>query len=119
MKKQRGLGMLGIMFVCVVIIVGAIGGMKVVPAYLEYYNIKKAVKSIVQSGQAAKGTPAEIREAFERRRAIDDFESVTGKDLDITKQGGDVVISFSYPRKIPLFANVNLLIEFASSSGQL
>jgi uncharacterized protein DUF4845 len=119
MKQQRGMGMFGILIVCIVLIVGAVGGMKVVPAYLEYYNIKKAVKSIVQSGQAAKGTPAEIREAFERRRAIDDFESVTGKDLEITKQGGDVVISFSYPRKIQLFANVNLLIEFAGSSNQL
>ncbi len=119
MKKQRGLGMFGLLIVCIVLVIGAIGGMKVVPAYLEYFNIKKAVRSIVQSGQAAKGTPAEIREAFERRRAIDDFESVTGKDLEITKQGGDVVISFSYPRKIPLFANVNLLIEFTGSSSQL
>jgi uncharacterized protein DUF4845 len=118
-KYQRGMGMFGILIVCIVVIFGAVGGMKVVPAYLEYYNIKKAVKSIVQSGQASKGTPAEIRELFERRRAIDDFESVTGKDLDITKQGGDVVISFAYPRKIQLFANVNLLIEFAGSSNQL
>lgn len=119
MRKQSGLGMIGVLFLCVAIVIGAIGGMKVVPAYLEYFNIKKAVKGIVQSGQAAKSTPGEIRELFERRRAIDDFDSVTGRDLQITKSGNDVEISYSYQRKIPLFANVNLLIDFSGSSSQL
>jgi uncharacterized protein DUF4845 len=119
MKKQSGMGMLGVLLLCIVVVFAAVGGMKVVPAYLEYYNIKKAVKAVIDSGQASKATPGEIREFFERRRAIDDFESVTGKDLEITKNGGEVVISFSYPRKIALFANVSLLIEFSGSSGQL
>ena len=119
MKKQAGLGFIGLLLICVAIVLGAVGGMKVVPAYIEYFNIKKAVKSIVQSGDVNKTTPAEIRAAFERRRAIDDFESVTSKDLEITKQGNEVVVSFSYPRKIPLFANVNLLIDFSASSNQL
>jgi hypothetical protein len=116
MRKQSGLGMFGMLILCIVLVIGAVGGMKVVPAYLEYFNIKKAVTGIVQSGEARKSTPAEIRQAFERRRAIDDFESVTGKDLEITKSGNDVVISFAYPRRIPLFANVSLVIDFASTT---
>jgi uncharacterized protein DUF4845 len=116
MKKQSGIGMFGMLIVCIILVIGAIGGMKVVPAYLEYFNIKKAIISIVQSGEARRSTPTEIRAAFERRRAIDDFDSVTGKDLEITKNGNDVVLSFSYPRRIPLFANVSLIIDFAAST---
>jgi hypothetical protein len=116
MNKQSGMSFFGILIVCIVIVIGAIGGLKVVPAYIEYFQIKKAINGIVQSGEARRSTPAEIRGAFERRRTIDDFEAVTGKDLDITKSGNDVVISFAYPKRIPLFANVNLLIDFAASS---
>ena len=115
MRKQSGLSLFGMLIVCIVIVIVAIGGLKVVPAYIEYFQIKKAVSGIVSSGEARRSTPVEIRAAFERRRVIDDFEAVTGKDLDITKSGNDVVISFSYPKRIPLFANVNLLIDFAAS----
>lgn len=118
MRKQSGLSLFGMLIVCIVIVFVAIAGLKVTPAYIEYFQIKKAVMSIVQSGEANKSTPGEIRAAFERRRAIDDFESVTGKDLDITKNGNDVVVSVSYPKRIPLFANVNLLIDFSASSDK-
>jgi uncharacterized protein DUF4845 len=116
MRKQAGLGLFGMLILCIVIVVAAVGGMKVVPAYIEYFNIKKAVTGIVKSGEARRSAPPEIRAAFDRRAAIDDFTSVTGKDLEITKNGNDVVISVSYPRRIPLVANVSLLIDFAASS---
>ncbi len=43
--------------------------------------------------------------------------AITAQDLDISKEGNDVVIGFAYPKKIPLFSNVSLLIEFAGTSG--
>jgi Domain of unknown function (DUF4845) len=115
MRKQMGLSLFGMLIVCIVIVFVAIGGFKVLPAYIEYFQIKKAVSGIVQSGEARKSTPPEIRAAFERRRAIDDFEAVTGKDLEITKEGNETFIAFSYPKRIPLFANVNIVIDFAGS----
>jgi hypothetical protein len=90
----------------------------VAPAYIEYFKIKKAVTGIVQSG-AGRGTVGDVRGAFERRRDIDDFEAVTGRDLEITKDpSGEVVISFSYPKQVPLFGNISLLINFSGSSSQ-
>ena len=43
MRKQSGLSLLGMLIVCIVIVFVAIGGLKVTPAYLEYFHIKKAV----------------------------------------------------------------------------
>jgi hypothetical protein len=115
MRKQMGVTLFGMLIICIVIVFVAVGGLKVLPAYIEYFHIKKAVSGIVQSGEARKSTPAEIRAAFERRRAIDDFEAVTGKDLEIVKEGNETVVSFAYPKRIALFANVNLVIDFAGS----
>ena len=116
MKKQAGLSMIVLLIGLIVFAVFALLGMKIGPAYMEYGNIKKSVADIVQSGEARTGTVTDIRKAFDRRAVINDISIITGADLDITKEGGDVVVGFAYPKKIPLFANVSVLIEFAGSS---
>ena len=39
-------------------------------------------------------------------------------DLEITKDGIELVISFSYQKKIPLFSNVSLVFDFEGSSAK-
>jgi hypothetical protein len=116
MKRQRGMGFAGVLAVLVGIIFLAIIGMKMVPAYLEYFAIKQAVAAITQGGQLRNATVADVRKAFELRQAIDDFTAVGPKDLEITKDGNEVVISFAYEKRIPLFYNISILIDFAGSS---
>jgi hypothetical protein len=115
MNKQRGVTMLGMLVVCVVVIVVAILGLKVAPAYIEYFSVKKAIVAIAQTN--GRGTVGEIRAAFDRRAAIDSIDVIGAKDLEITKEGNEVVVSFSYPKRIPLVGNVNLVIDFAASSN--
>ena len=116
MKRQRGMGFAGVLAILVGIIFLAIIGMKMVPAYLEYFAIKQAVAAITQGGQLRNATVADVRKAFELRQAVDDFTSVGPKDLEITKDGSEIVISFAYERRIPLFYNISILIDFAGSS---
>lgn len=116
MKRQRGMGFAGVLAILVGIIFLAIIGMKMVPAYLEYFAIKQAVAAITQGGQLRNATVADVRKAFELRQAIDDFTSVGPKDLEITKDGSEIVISFAYEKRIPLFYNLSILIDFAGSS---
>ena len=115
-KRQRGMGFAGVLAVLVGIIFLAIIGMKMVPAYLEYFAIKQAVAAITQGGQLRNATVADVRKAFELRQAVDDFTSVGPKDLEITKDGNEIVISFAYEKRIPLFYNISILIDFAGSS---
>jgi hypothetical protein len=35
----------------------------------------------------------------------------------VTKDRGNVVIAFAYEKKVPLFSNISLVIDFAGSSG--
>jgi len=114
--KQQGVSMFGFLIVAILLVVVAIGGMKILPAFIEYYSAKKAVVAIVASGEVRNATVADIRRSFDRRASIDDVTIISGADLEITKEGGEVVISFAYPKKIPLFGNVSLVIEFAGNS---
>jgi hypothetical protein len=47
---------------------------------------------------------------------VDNIQAITAQDLDISKDGGDLVITFSYPKKVPLAGNVSLMFDFAGSS---
>jgi hypothetical protein len=116
MKNQQGITLIGMLLVCIVIVIVAVGGLKIAPAYIEFYKVKKAVVGIVKSGDA-RGTVIDIRQSFDRRATIDDIDVITGKDLEITKDGNVVVVSFSYPKKISLFGNISVLIDFAGASS--
>lgn len=117
-RRQTGLSMTTLLLVVVIAVIGALGGLKIAPAYLEYYSVKKAIAAIVTSGELRSATVADVRKAFDKRAQIDNITVVGGPDLDITKEGGDIVISFAYPKKVELFKNISLLIEFSGSSNK-
>jgi hypothetical protein len=104
----------GLILGAIVIVLVALLGLKVVPEYIEYFTAVKAINAIAQD--QSDGTPADIRKAFELRQAIDNIPSLKPSDLDITKEGGQNVISFAYRKEIPLVANIGLYIDFQAST---
>lgn len=115
-NKQRGISFLAVFLIGVVLALIAVGAMKIAPAYADFMTAKKDMLAVA-AGEGRTGSVSDIRKAFDRFADIDSITVVTGADLDISKDGGDVVISFAYTKKIPLFANVSLLIDFAASSA--
>ena len=116
MRQQRGMGFAGVLLVLIAIVFIAIIGMKLVPAYIEYFTIKNAITAITQSGQLRSATVADVRKAFDSRANIDAITAVRPADLEITKDGNDIVVAFAYEKKIPLFYNISVVIDFAASS---
>lgn len=114
-KNQRGLALSGLVLWGIVIALVAILGMKVTPECLTYFKVLKATKAVA-SNSAGKTVP-EIRSAFDKYMNVESVSDVAGADLDIFKEGSQVVIEFAYERRIPLFYNVSLLIDFQGSSA--
>lgn len=116
-NRQYGLSLSGLVFGSMVIIVVVLLGLKLAPDYMEYFTAKKAIEAIARDQPGA--TPTEIRKAFDARQAIDNMPSLKPSDLDIGKEGGQTVISFSYRKEIPLFSNIGIYIDFrADSTGR-
>ena len=114
-KKQAGLALSGLIFWGIVVAMVAVTGMRVVPSVVEYQSILKSARSVAnEAGEQA--AVADIRAAFNRFRDVNGFDAVRGEDLEIAKEGGKVVISFAYEKKIPLFANVSLVIDYKGST---
>ena len=114
MNNQRGVALSGLLFWGIIIVFVALLGMKVAPEYLTYFKIVKATKAVAASSSGK--TVPEIRAAFGKYMDVEHVSTISPTDLDISKEGNDIVISFAYEKRIPLFYNVSLLIEFQSSS---
>ncbi len=110
-SKQRGITFFGLVFVGVVLAVTGVVAAQVFPTFIEYQAIKKAAKKSSDGGSVG-----EIRAIFDRMQAIDDFKAITGKDLEITKEGDRVVVSFAYEREIHLTGPAWLTLKYAGSS---
>ena len=113
-NRQLGLSIVGLILGSAVLIFVLLLFMKVFPPYLEFFTAKKFITQIAQEQRG--GSVGDIRKAWQLKTAIEDVASVTDKDLEITKDGGEVVISFAYRKEVPLFANVGVYLDFAATS---
>ena len=112
---QRGVSLVGLIMGLFVVIVLGIFALKLIPSYIEYGKAKAAIEAIA-ADKTKSGSVGEIRKAFDARANIDDITAVKPTDLEITKEGGDVVIGFSYRREVPLTGNIGLYIDFVGRS---
>jgi hypothetical protein len=115
-RKSRGLSLIGLIMVLFILIVLALFGMKILPAYIEYGTAKKAIEAIARDRSGA-STPQDARRLFDNRALIDNITVIKGSDLDITKDGSGLVLAFAYRKEMSLVANVGLYIDFAASSA--
>ena len=116
-NRQRGVTLMGLIVGSVVLIFVALLGMKLLPAYIEYFSIKKAVTSVALENRGRGSAVNDLRRGFDARQAIDDFQAVKGSDLEITKAGDGFTVTAAYRKEVPLFANIGVHIDFTASSA--
>jgi hypothetical protein len=112
LSRQRGMSLVGLIFIGLIVVALLALGFKLVPAVVEYIAIERAVQKIKNEAT----TVRDIQAAFERHATIDDITSISSRDLDITKEGDRIVISYAYQKKIPILDNVSLVIDFAGTT---
>jgi sensor histidine kinase regulating citrate/malate metabolism len=110
-SAQRGISFIGLLFVAGVLVCVGIVMAQVIPTLIEYQAIDKAVNK-ARDGS----TVPEVRAIFDRAQALDDFHSVSSKDLDVKKVGDKLVVSYAYEREIPLFGPAVLVLRYKGQS---
>lgn len=114
LARQQGASLMGMLFWAIIIGFSALMAMKVFPTVNEFLTIEKAVNKVAQSGGT---TVPEIRTAFDRQKEIEyAIQSISGKDLQITKENERVVVAFAYDKEIEIIAPVYLLIKYQGRS---
>ena len=109
-RGERGLTILGFLFVAVVVVTIALVGFRVMPAYVEYFAVKKALEQALDD--APTGNVAEVRRAFDRKIGAGYIESVRPSDVQVNRDGNRLVASASWQRILPMIANASILLDF-------
>lgn len=110
-KQQRGLTFVGLLVVGILLALSGVVLAQVVPTYIEYMAVQKAVDKA-----AAGETVAEVRSIFDKAATIDDIRTIAGKDLEVGKEGNKVVVSYAYERDIHLAGPAYLVMRYQGRS---
>jgi Domain of unknown function (DUF4845) len=111
-SRQRGISFLGLIFVGGTLAFVGVVGAQVVPTYIEFMAVQKAVNKAKDGGSVV-----EVRNTFDKAAQIDDISSVKGKDLEVGKEGDKVVVKFAYSREIHLGGPAWLTLKYAGRSN--
>lgn len=115
-SRQRGLTMFGFLFVAFVLVMMAMLAMKLVPAYIEFFSVKKILATMGQESDIRSKSNAEIRNNFSKRASTGYVTVVKPEDLSIDRSGGVPVIVAEYEFRTKLVGNVSLVVDFSASS---
>jgi sensor histidine kinase regulating citrate/malate metabolism len=109
--RQRGMSMITLIFILVVL--GGVGAMamQAMPSMIEYQAALKAINKAKDES-----TVQGVRNAFDRAAQIDDIKSISGKDLEVTKEGDRVVVGFAYQKEFHMFGPAWLTLKYVGSS---
>ena len=111
-NRQRGISLTGL--IAALVVLGVIGllAMRILPAYVEYRAVAKAIVK----AKAAGSTPQEVRASFDRSAEANYITSIAGRDLTVERVNGEQEVLFAYDRKIHLVGPASLLLEYSGST---
>lgn len=116
MREQRGLTLTGFLVTAVILVFVALLVFKIGPAYMEFYTIQKQITIV--ANEVSTPDRRAVENAFDRRADIENITAITGKDLEITKEGDGIVVSAEYSVKVPLVGNLSACMDFRASSAK-
>jgi len=120
-QPQAGMTYMGMLIMLIVIAFFAVVLIKVLPLYMEHFNVTSSLKSLAKDtkdGQGAK-TPMEVEKLLSNRLIINDVQHVTRDDIKVTRDGHRLVVDVSYEARVHLFGNLDVVAKFPDNRVEL
>ena len=114
-RRQRGLSIVGFIVVAALVMLAVMIGFRMVPAYIEWYTVQKVMADTLQRSKDG-FTIYQFRRDFDLKAAADYIDSVKGSDIEVTKEGNQLVATATWQRILHLAGNVSLLLEFEATA---
>ena len=117
-QLQRGASMWMVMVVLGILGFGLVFGLKLIPLYMDWWTVEKAVANALQAG-AESSSKREITTAIVRRLDIDGVYNMTESNLSefmsISKKGNKVTVDIDYEGRAVLVGNVSIVAHFVKT----
>ena len=111
-RRQRGFSKLGLVFMLVVLVSGLTFALKVLPVYIDHNFVRGVAESLLESGRANSMTQAEVREEIAASMRVNNIRDFDLDSISTSRANGASIISIAYERRIPLVANIDVILSF-------
>ncbi|AAU92528.1 hypothetical protein MCA1464 [Methylococcus capsulatus str. Bath] len=111
-RHQRGLTFIGFVLLMAVAGFFLLLLFRLGPVYLNHYKVNSSLKSLKSDPQLLEKTREDILKTLEKRWDINMVDSVTTKDVRISRSEGTLRVQVVYDVVRPIVGNVAALIHF-------
>jgi hypothetical protein len=110
--RQRGATFLGMLIIVGIIGFALYAGIRLMPLYLEYMAIVRAMDQVAKEQANDPTNPQELRASLNRRWTIEDITSIDPKEIEITRSPTGFAMHAYYRAEAPFVGNVSLVVDF-------
>ena len=112
-SKQRGVTVIGWLFLLLPIAVVGYAGIRLAPVYLNYMKISRSLDEL-SSELHAEDSPnvTMIRTALGKHLDIQSVTYPDLKDFEIRRDGAVWIVQSTYDETAPLFSNIAMVVSF-------
>ena len=112
LKAQRGVSKTGILLIAVLLGLFFTVGLKVGPIYVDHNLITGLCQDLIDNGEANNMTIAEVRNRVSNTLRINNVIDFDLNSIRMRKESDEAIISIAYEKRVPLFANLDIVAVF-------
>ncbi|KAG9578562.1 hypothetical protein KCV01_g16507, partial [Aureobasidium melanogenum] len=113
--RQSGITLIGFLLLLIVLGFFAYMGMKLVPAYIEFFGVKKAMTQLASDGGSSDINEIRRNLAFKMNFQYVDDSTIQPKDITLDRRNNASVLTISYDKRVHFIYNIDFLLHFENA----
>jgi len=109
---QRGMGLLGLLIIAIMVGFFVMSAIRILPGYLEYMSVRDIVARVASEYDRDGDTFSDLRRKLADYFNTNQIKTLNPKDIEITRNEGDVIIDASYEQRIPLVWRIDAIVKY-------
>ena len=115
MRRERGITLVGWLFLLTPLAICLYAGMRLTPVYLNYLKVSRTLQTLQTEFNSGGASEFAIETSISRHFEIDSVNYPTLRDISINRVPGGWRVVAAYYDYAPLFGNVTLRVAFDKS----
>jgi len=111
-KQQKGMALVGWVFILGLLAFFSLAIMRLFPLYLEYFNVRSSLGSLSRQSGLEQMSQREVRRLLQRRLDINEVKHVSANNIKLDRSQETLRIAVDYEVRTPFLGNIDLIVNF-------
>lgn len=112
MRRQRGMGLLGMLTIAVMVGFFVMSAIRIAPGYIEYQTVRDTVIRVAGEFDGDRDTISDMRRKLAGYFNTNQIKALDYRDIDIARKEGRIIINANYEDRIPLVWRIDAVVKY-------